>query len=330
MPSMRRARPRAKRNVGKRRSATKSLRRSISGESCLPISPSWRPKTGETAFVEALLRVRQDDGGLVGPRSCFPVAEKLGLVTQLDQRVLELALDRLAAEPELRVAVNISVVTLRSPDWVDRVEGGTGEPSGNRRAADRRNRRDAGDRADRRRRAGRRAHEGARGRRSRWTISAPGTPRFAICAASNRHRQDRRRVRAEHRPLARRSVLRAHARRTGAPSRDQTVAEWVEDAETRRLLGEWQIDYLQGHFLGRAGNPRADAGRRAALCAWARRGAASQRQLFSLRVSRRRRISVELRFSSSMSALGAGVSAFGDAAGCAVAGEREQRGPAPG
>jgi EAL domain-containing protein (putative c-di-GMP-specific phosphodiesterase class I) len=31
----------------------------------------------------------------------------------------------------------------------------------------------------------------------------------------------------------------------------QTVAEWVEDAETRRLLGEWRIDYLQGHFLGR-------------------------------------------------------------------------------
>jgi len=30
-----------------------------------------------------------------------------------------------------------------------------------------------------------------------------------------------------------------------------TVAEWVEDAETRRLLVEWRIDYLQGRFLGR-------------------------------------------------------------------------------
>jgi EAL domain-containing protein (putative c-di-GMP-specific phosphodiesterase class I) len=31
----------------------------------------------------------------------------------------------------------------------------------------------------------------------------------------------------------------------------RTVAEWVEDAEARRLLGEWEIDYLQGHFVGR-------------------------------------------------------------------------------
>ena len=31
----------------------------------------------------------------------------------------------------------------------------------------------------------------------------------------------------------------------------ETVAEWVEDAEARRLLGEWEIDYLQGHLLGR-------------------------------------------------------------------------------
>ena len=31
----------------------------------------------------------------------------------------------------------------------------------------------------------------------------------------------------------------------------ETVAEWVEDGEARRLLCEWEIDYLQGNFLGR-------------------------------------------------------------------------------
>ena len=31
----------------------------------------------------------------------------------------------------------------------------------------------------------------------------------------------------------------------------QTVAEWVEDDEARRLLAEWGIDYLQGHLVGR-------------------------------------------------------------------------------
>ena len=96
-----------------------------------PVIPT---KTERTAFVEALLRVRQDDGGLVGPEVLLPVAEKLGLVAQLDQRVLELALDRLAAEPALRVAVNISVATLRAPDWIDRLKAALGDPSGNRRS----------------------------------------------------------------------------------------------------------------------------------------------------------------------------------------------------
>ena len=31
-----------------------------------------------------------------------------------------------------------------------------------------------------------------------------------------------------------------------------TVAEWVEDAESARLLREWGVDYLQGHYIGRA------------------------------------------------------------------------------
>ncbi len=88
----------------------------------LAYQPVVATKATGVAFLEALLRVRQDDGGLVGPEILLPVAEKVGLVTQLDQRVLELALDRLAAEPDLRVAVNISVATLRAPDWLDRLK----------------------------------------------------------------------------------------------------------------------------------------------------------------------------------------------------------------
>ena len=76
---------------------------------------------GRVAFHEALLRLRQEDGEIVGPEALVPVAEKLGLVAQLDQRMLELALDRLAAEPELSVSVNVSVLTLRSPGWIDRL-----------------------------------------------------------------------------------------------------------------------------------------------------------------------------------------------------------------
>jgi len=39
------------------------------------------------------------------------------------------------------------------------------------------------------------------------------------------------------------------------------VAEWVEDAETARILTEWGVTYLQGHHFGRAelvSQPRAE------------------------------------------------------------------------
>ena len=31
-----------------------------------------------------------------------------------------------------------------------------------------------------------------------------------------------------------------------------TVAEWIEDEATARLLADWGVDYLQGHLFGRA------------------------------------------------------------------------------
>ena len=218
----------------------------------LAYQPVVAAKTGETAFVEALLRVRQEDGGLVGPEILLPVAEKLGLVTQLDQRVLELALDRLAAEPDLRVAVNISVVTLRAPDWVDRLKAELGARPGTARrliveivetlAIE--------PIEDAARVVGRMKALGVAiamddfgaGHTSFRNLRRLGIDIVKIDGAFvqniARSLDDRFFVR----------TLAELARHLGI----ETVAEWVEDAETRRLLGEWQIDYLQGHFLGRA------------------------------------------------------------------------------
>jgi EAL domain-containing protein (putative c-di-GMP-specific phosphodiesterase class I) len=39
----------------------------------------------------------------------------------------------------------------------------------------------------------------------------------------------------------------------------ETVAEWVEEAETARLLAEWGVDYGQGNFFGEAQAPVASA-----------------------------------------------------------------------
>lgn len=83
----------------------------------LAFQPIVSAKTGAIAFYEALLRVRLADGSIVCPGDILPVAEKSGLVRLLDQRVLELALARLAEEPDLRVSVNASIATLNDPEW---------------------------------------------------------------------------------------------------------------------------------------------------------------------------------------------------------------------
>jgi len=87
----------------------------------LALQPVVRAKDGAVAFYEALLRVRLGDGSLVTPGSLLPVAEKAGLVGLLDQRVLELALEKMSADPALRLSVNASLSTVLDPGWPDRL-----------------------------------------------------------------------------------------------------------------------------------------------------------------------------------------------------------------
>jgi diguanylate cyclase (GGDEF)-like protein len=87
----------------------------------LAFQPIVHAATGDVAFHEALLRVRLPDGSAVAPAALLPVAEKAGLVRLLDQRVMELALARLEAEPDLRLSVNCSMNTVLDPEWPDRL-----------------------------------------------------------------------------------------------------------------------------------------------------------------------------------------------------------------
>ena len=90
------------------------------GRVVLALQPIVDARTRKTAFCEALLRLRHPDGSIVSPGAILPVAEKAGLVHLLDQRVLELALPRLSADPDLVLSVNVSGSTIHDPDWPDR------------------------------------------------------------------------------------------------------------------------------------------------------------------------------------------------------------------
>lgn len=74
------------------------------------------------AFHECLVRMRQDDGELLLAPDIVPVAEKLGLIHLVDQRVLELVVAELAAAPQIQLSLNISPDTTMDPDWWLRIE----------------------------------------------------------------------------------------------------------------------------------------------------------------------------------------------------------------
>jgi diguanylate cyclase (GGDEF)-like protein len=69
------------------------------------------------AFYECLMRVRRNDGSLLGANDVVPVAERLGLVRMLDHRVMELVVDELVATPSLHASVNVSPSSTTDPDW---------------------------------------------------------------------------------------------------------------------------------------------------------------------------------------------------------------------
>ncbi len=68
---------------------------------------------------ECLIRMRDEEGREVPAPDFIPVAERLGLVHLLDRRVLELATNTLAACPNIHLAVNVSMETVKDAVWAD-------------------------------------------------------------------------------------------------------------------------------------------------------------------------------------------------------------------
>ncbi|MEZ5702007.1 MAG: GGDEF domain-containing phosphodiesterase, partial [Burkholderiaceae bacterium] len=84
-------------------------------------------RQGAITGVEALVRWQHPENGLVMPASFIPVAEDSGLILPLGMWVLETACEQLATwahNPQtanLSIAVNVSVVQFRHPNFVDQV-----------------------------------------------------------------------------------------------------------------------------------------------------------------------------------------------------------------
>lgn len=73
-------------------------------------------ETGIAAHSEALIRYRDEDGRLCGPGAFLPVAERYDLMPQLDRHVVRLVLADMAAHPELRASINLSGGSVTDPN----------------------------------------------------------------------------------------------------------------------------------------------------------------------------------------------------------------------
>ncbi len=111
-----------------RRTLVADLRRAIArGEFELHFQPQ-ADKKGEIFGVEALLRWTHSDRGAVPPHEFIPLAEEEGLIIPIGDWVLRTACaqlaewERSAGTAHLTIAVNVSAVQFRQPDFVEQVK----------------------------------------------------------------------------------------------------------------------------------------------------------------------------------------------------------------
>ena len=93
----------------------------------LHYQPQISVSSGRPQGLEALLRWRHPERGLVSPADFIPMAEETGLILPIGQWVLNTACQQLAnwrtnGWPELRVAVNLSAAQFRQQDLLTQVE----------------------------------------------------------------------------------------------------------------------------------------------------------------------------------------------------------------
>jgi diguanylate cyclase (GGDEF)-like protein/PAS domain S-box-containing protein len=95
----------------------------VAGQLELHYQPQIDIGTGELVGVEALLRWRHPERGLLHPPDFMPLAEETGVIVPLGEWVLRTACTDAARWPGLRVAVNLSAAELRHQDLTERVAG---------------------------------------------------------------------------------------------------------------------------------------------------------------------------------------------------------------
>jgi diguanylate cyclase (GGDEF)-like protein len=208
------------------------------------------------AFYECLMRVRRADGSLLGAGEVIPVAERLGLVRLLDHRVLELVIDEMVATPSLQASVNVSPGSTTDPNWWSglgtllRAHPGVAE----RLIVEITESAAIHDIDETRGFVARVKDFGCRiaiddfgaGYTSFRNLRKLGVDIVKVDGAFVQNM-----IRSEDDRAFVRTLI-----DLGKRLKLATVAEWVQDEETAKLLESWGCDYIQGALIGLASTER--------------------------------------------------------------------------
>lgn len=111
-----------------RLNAEKVVREALATDRLVPyFQPIVDLHDGQIRAVEGLVRIRAEDGTVVGPVTFIDVAEETGLIVELDVRMFELVVAeyaRMASDPSLglrRVSANVSARSLEDPTFAERL-----------------------------------------------------------------------------------------------------------------------------------------------------------------------------------------------------------------
>lgn len=219
---------------------------------CLAYQPIVHAATGEPAMHEVLLRLRQQDGEVINAAHLIEVAERLGLIRLIDDKVASLALETLRSCPEASLTLNVSGITATDPRWfsqiVDRIAGFGN--LGGRLVVEITETAALQDLTQISRFIQRLKELGCRvaiddfgaGYTSFRNLRDLNVDLVKLdggfCVGLSQNRDNQFFVR----------TLLDLARQAGL----ETVAEWVETEEDARLLHSWGANYLQGYYFGRA------------------------------------------------------------------------------
>ena len=221
----------------------------------LRFQPINRIDSGETTHHEVLIRLRNDDHKLVLPDAFLPSAVRFGLMSEIDFWMILNAAKAYAREAqasgELKLAINLSANAFESEDltdYIDTVFQKHGVPPENIVFEI------TESLAVRRPRHVERQITAIRSLGCEFALDDFGTGYSSFSYLQKLHFDYIKIDGAFVKGLPKNPVDQKMIRLIAEIGREvgmQTVAEYVQDAETLDLLGELGVDLAQGHFVGR-------------------------------------------------------------------------------